>query len=207
MEVKVLLDYPRIKTISDRTFRELTKFPAKTIREIQQEEVRFLTKQFRLSKREDQSVHDRLERKVYQQSAFYISRTRHGSFTVTALLSAAAIYVLAIISKEAVKDIWKNSEIYKKIISYLEARQAQKSERWKFLRSQFETRFARGEKIGRFQATNLTIALMNNGIDMSVHIVMEMHEDYIDIADLRQLDSSAVAREIQNLDRTLDLRR
>lgn len=204
MEVKVLLDYPRLKTISDRSFRDLIKFPARIIRKIQREEVKFLTKQFSLSQREDQSIHDRMERKIYQQSAFYISGTQHGSFSVTSMLSAAALYVLAVISKEAVKDTWKNSEIYKKIISYLEARQAQKSERWKFLKHQFETWFARGERIGRYQVTNLTIALMNNGIDMSVHIVLEMHEDYIDLADLRQLDSSTVAREVQNLDRRLN---
>ena len=118
--VRVKLIYTEIEGVSDRTARNLLKSLSKVAREAQVREFNDVLRiDELLSRRERQSLRDKLQDELQAAPVYYLDRAESGSLEVTITLTGLLIWFLQNTLGETIKEAWKLTAMHGAIIGYV----------------------------------------------------------------------------------------
>lgn len=120
--IVIELDYADLPFISDRSARAILKDLSKAVRRAQATEIDEFIRDAGLSRRERQSINDRIRRPIQEAAVYYVEEIRAGSLWGKLTISGFSLWLLSATLGETVKEAWKASEVHNGIIEYVEQR-------------------------------------------------------------------------------------
>ena len=170
METVLILKFPSLKVLSDRTVRSTLKLISKIVHKITIEEIKFFIDRSELNSSQRQSILDRLIPEIEGENNYYIEVLKKGSLELEVIVGAIPFFYLAKITLgKSLGEAYENSDLNRWLVNFLnntilrnsksaknEKKLPAKSKaihgtRWKFLQSQYELHLAEGGKFERFE--------------------------------------------------------
>ena len=164
--IRLRVFYPEIDGVSDRTLREILKSISGFSRVAQIREVENLIAELALTRRQRQSLKDRLRRSYDNSPVYYLQTARAGSLELAVILTGVPIWLLQMTIGESVKEAWKLTESHKKILKYI------RKDRERVLPDLLANEIRRRDLIqDRAKFSHLTISKRSKTIDVDVYII------------------------------------
>lgn len=188
--------YEQIEAVSDRTAREALKSLSKLCRQAQMREVDEILRHTRLTRREKQSLKDRLRQNFEAAPVYYLKHAKKGSLEIVALLGAALIWGLQNTLGETVKEAWKQTAVHKNIIDWVKNKRS--DEATKLIKDETN----RHEFLsGRMRVHS--ISEDENKSQKIIEVVLRPDE-YTEVHEPREIDEKLIVRNGRDKIRDLD---
>lgn len=211
MEVRLTVSFPSLEVVSDRTLSTALRLISRSVRRVREAELVWILNRSGLSRRERQSIRDRLNRHLDGAATFYVERIERGSLGLEVLLAATAIWLLKETIGESIREGWKRTRTHRWLVHVLSnspfdsAEEADEQEaedageggvRWQFMAGRLAGEFDVGVPFGRFEVVDFRISGLENG-DMLVEVTLELSEEYEGDIETRRLDAENVLGELR----------